>query len=64
MKKKEFYGTKSEFIELLLNKDEDELKKLGYDEKFIELTYKAKLAMINSKEARSYMAEKINKKKP
>jgi hypothetical protein len=44
--KSEFYGAKSEFIELVLNKDYDELKELGYDEKFIEFAYKAKLEMI------------------
>mgnify|MGYP001215441762 CR=1 FL=1 len=43
--KNEFYGTESEFIELVLNKDYDELKALGYDEKFIEFAYKAKLEM-------------------
>ena len=43
--KSEFYGAKSEFIELVLNKDYDELKELGYDEKFIEFAYKAKLEM-------------------
>jgi hypothetical protein len=41
--KNEFYGTESEFIELVLNKDYDELKALGYDEEFIDFAYRAKL---------------------
>ena len=41
--KNEFYGTESEFIELVLNKDYDELKALGYDEEFIDYVYQSKL---------------------
>ena len=46
--KSEFYGNESEFIELLLNKDYDELKELGYDDNFIDFAHKVKLEMINN----------------